>query len=187
MFCSKCGTELPDTAKFCGKCGASVSGDSNATTASQPIVDDTVVLNVKPTYKFVYKDLIPLIIWLLLFALPSGLAGGAIGFLVAAGIIGLFAAIKILFVKKQYKNYSYDFYKTKVCYKDSFLNISEKEVKYKYIREIVMRQTFIQRFFNIGTIIMFTNAETGYGNGIAIVDVENVQEVYKQIKSVINV
>ena len=67
------------------------------------------------------------------------------------------------------------------------LNLSEKEVKYKYIREVTMRQSFFQRFFNIGNIILFTNAETGYGNGINIVSVENVQDVYRNIKSIIDV
>lgn len=50
-----------------------------------------------------------------------------------------------------------------------------------------MRQTIFQRMFNIGTIILFTNAETGVGNGISIVNVENVQEVYKNIKQTIDV
>lgn len=27
MFCSKCGSELPDNAKFCGKCGTSIATD----------------------------------------------------------------------------------------------------------------------------------------------------------------
>ncbi len=71
-------------------------------------------------------------------------------------------------------------------YRDSFLNVSEKEVKYKYIREVTMRQTIIQRIFNIGNIVLFTNAETGVGNGICIVNVQNVQEVYKKIKDVID-
>lgn len=95
--------------------------------------------------------------------------------------------IQVAINKKQYKNYTYDFYKTKVIYKDSFLNVSEKEVKYKYIREITMRQTFIQRYFNLGNIVLFTNAETGFGNGIFIKNIENVQEIYKQIKEITNV
>ena len=118
------------------------------------------------------------------------LGDAGVGLVVSAGILIVMAiiyGISYLFNKKQYDNYTYDFYKTKVNYKDSFLNVSEKEVKYKYIREVTMRQTFIQRFFNIGNIILFTNAETGLGNGICIVNVENVQEVYKKVKDVIDV
>lgn len=106
-----------------------------------------------------------------------------VGFVILAIILGIKTALN----KKQYDNFCYDFYKTKVIYKDSFLNLSEKEVKYKYIREVTMRQTFIQRYFNIGNIILFTSAETGYGNGIYIMNVENVQDVYRDIKSIIDV
>ncbi len=102
-------------------------------------------------------------------------------------VVALLFGISYIFTKKQYDNYSYDFYKTKVIYRDSFLNVSEKEVKYKYIREVTMRQTIIQRIFNIGNIVLFTNAETGVGNGICIVNVQNVQEIYKKIKSTIDV
>ena len=112
------------------------------------------------------------------------------GIVVSLGMLAVMAVIygiSYIFSKKQYDNYTYDFYKTKVNYKDSFLNVSEKEVKYKYIREVTMRQTFIQRFFNIGNIILFTNAETGMGNGICIVNVANIQDVYKKVKEVIDV
>ena len=102
-------------------------------------------------------------------------------------IFGIILGIKVAINKKQYANYTYDFYKTKVIYQDSFLNVSEKEVKYKSIREITMHQTFMQRYFNLGTILLFTNAETGYASGIGIPDVENVQDVYREIKSIINV
>ncbi len=187
MFCAKCGAELPDSAKFCGSCGASISGESNTNTNNENVKDDVVQLNVKPTYKLIYKNIIGINVWLLIFIIPMTAGLGFAGFIISTLVLLILYAIKIFFEKKQYNNYSYDFYKTKVCYKDSFLSISEKEVKYKYIREIVMRQSFIQRFFNIGTIVMFTNAETGFGNGIAIVDVENVKDVYTQIKKIINV
>lgn len=190
MFCEKCGTKLPDDCKFCTNCGNSIAS-TDKTTAK--VSDTEIQLNVKPTFSFGYMVLPSLIIYLVI-ALFIGIGVGAaepaagIGtalflFLIFAVIIG----IKALINKKQYSNYTYDFYKTKVVYKDSFLNISEKEVKYKYIREVTMRQTFIQRFFNLGNIILFTNAETGLGNGIFIVNVKDVQDVYKKVKSIIDV
>ena len=30
-FCTNCGNEMPENAKFCSKCGASINGDENAT------------------------------------------------------------------------------------------------------------------------------------------------------------
>lgn len=191
MFCEKCGAKLPDTADFCTNCGINIVKNDKAT--QRNIEDTEIQLRVKPTFCFGYMVLpsliiysILIIIFSLMFFMISAITGiviALISFILLALILGIKTAIK----KKQYDSYSYDFYKTKVIYKDSFLNLSEKEVKYKYIREVAMRQTFIQRFFNIGNIVLFTNAETGFGNGIFIMHVENVQDVYKSIKSIIDV
>ena len=191
MFCQKCGTKLPDDAAFCTNCGASMSGEVKKT--EEKVADKEVQLQVKPTYKTGYM-ILPYIATIVIFIICMGLPMFAIsvgaGMTISLGIIVVMLVIfgiSYLFTKKQYKCYQYDFYKTKVTYKDSFLNVSEKEVKYKFIREVTMRQTIFQRMFNIGTIILFTNAESGLGNGISIVNVENVQEIYKKIKSTIDV
>lgn len=191
MFCEKCGTKLPDDASFCTNCGTSVNGGESKT--KEKVADNDVQLNVKPTFKLGYMILPYILTYAILFAcisLPLFAMDGEIGIgisIIMLVVMAVIFAIATFFTKKQYSNYSYDFYKTKVIYRDSFLNLSEKEVKYKYIREVTMRQTIFQRMFNIGTIILFTNAETGVGNGISIVNVENVQEVYKNIKKVIDV
>lgn len=192
MFCERCGTQLPDTAEFCTNCGTSIARGGRRPTAEK-IPDTEIQLRVKPSFKFGYMVLPSLIIYgimILIFSLMMGAISAGVGlvvFLVGFVILALILGIKTALNKKQYDSFCYDFYKTKVIYRDSFLNLSEKEVKYKYIREVTMRQTFIQRYFNIGNIILFTNAETGYGNGIYIMNVEDVQDVYRDIKSVIDV
>ena len=190
MFCEKCGTQLPDNAEFCTNCGNSVTKLSNA---NEKINDTEVQLNVKPTFKFAYMVLPSLclftlivIFFSLIFIGISPLAS-AIAFSFGFIVVVFIEFIKALIVKKQYDCYTYDFYKTKVIYRDSFLNISEKEVKYKFIIEATMRQSFIQRWFNLGNIVLFTNAETGLGNGIIITNVEDVNEKYKKIKEIINI
>lgn len=191
MFCEKCGTKLPDDAAFCTNCGASVSGETKK--VEEKVSDKEVLLQVKPTYKTGYMILpyiVTIVILIACIGLPAFAVDAGVGLVVSLGItifMLVIFGISYLFTKKQYNSYQYDFYRTKVNYKDSFLNLSEKEVKYKYIREVTMRQTIFQRMFNIGTIILFTNAETGVGNGISIINVENVQENYKKIKEVIDV
>lgn len=195
MFCEKCGTQLPDTAAFCTNCGASTKGEiKREENKAEKIPDTEIQLKVKPTFKFLYMAF-PSIFTYLIIALVLGimfipLSGGGGTFIIEIVVFLIFAvilSISLAFKRKQINSFTYDFYKTKVIYRDSFINLSEKEVKYKYIREVTMRQTFIQRFFNIGSIILFTNAETGLGNGIYINYVENVQSVYKNIKSVIDI
>ena len=190
MFCEKCGTQLPEESNFCTNCGANIE---SKTKTVEKIPDTQIQLKVKPTFKFVYMILPSVIVYSIIILIISSIIGGANTeagirvFLVCFAILLLIVGIKTVINKKQYDSYTYDFYLTKVIYKDSFLNVSEKEVKYKYIREVTMGQTFIQRFFNIGNIILYTNAETGFGNGIFIVNVENVKDVYKNIKDIINV
>ncbi len=194
MFCEKCGTKLSDTAEFCTNCGAHISsskGEQKET--SKKIVDDEIQLHVKPTYKFGYMALPSLITYaalIIIMGIIFGTADSMIGIVVTVIlflILSLILGIQVTINKKQYENYTYDFYKTKVIYKDSFLNVSEKEVKYKYIREVTMRQSFIQRYFNLGNIILFTNAETGLGNGIFIRNISDVGEIYKKVKEITNV
>lgn len=194
MFCEKCGTQLLDTAEFCTNCGTSIGKVERKVTVEK-MPDTEVQLRVKPTFKLGYMVLPSLIgigIFILFLSIMMGTIASSAGlgwgvFLVGNLILFIILGLVTCINKMQYKAYCFDFYKTKVIYKDSFLNLSEKEVKYKYIREVTMRQSFIQRFFNIGNIILFTNAETGYNNGIFIMSVENVHEVYKKVKSVIDV
>ena len=191
MFCEKCGAKLEDDALFCTKCGAKV-GEANSV-GQEKVDDNEVKLKVKPIFKFWYMmfpTVITFLICILMVVVPSSMAGPEVAlgmFVVLFVIFALIVGIIVLFKSKQYKHLTYDFYNTKVLFEDSFLNLAQKEVKYKYIREVTMRQSVVQRWFNIGNIILYTNAETGVGNGIQIINVENVHDIYKQIKEIVNV
>lgn len=189
MFCEKCGAEMANNVIYCTNCGNNLK----KLNVENKVEDNQILFRVKPTFKFGYQVLPSLITFSLIIlmfvaivciaSIEVGLILGLICFIIFGLILTISTAIK----KKQFSSFVYDFYRTKVIYKDSFLNLSEKEVKYKYIREVTMRQTFMQRFFNIGTIILFTNAETGFASGIFLSSIEDVQNVYKQIKSIIDV
>ena len=97
----------------------------------------------------------------------------------------------------QYKNLSYNFYTTKVEYVDGFLNKEEKELKYKFIREVTMSQSILERMCGIGTIRIFTNASSGNinsrnhnsmrgRNGVYIHCIEDVKQQYQAIKQIID-
>lgn len=199
MFCRNCGTEIDDTAKFCPKCGKAV-------VAEKEVVEDNIVkLQIKPKFNIGYKilkNLSPLIIVLifsLIFLFP--LFTIFIIFpqiLLAIIVIIVVCVIGIMVIdKKQYDNMEYNFYNTKVEYKDGFLNKEEKELKYKSVREVTMTQGILERMFGLGTIRIYTNASSAvYSqgshtnmqgiNGIFIHCVENVEEQYKLIKQIID-
>lgn len=189
MFCTKCGNALEDNAKFCDRCGTATAVNNNNTAK---IVDDEVQLSIKPKYKSiyfmwpVYALITFLMILFMLFSIISESSGFLFAGLFASAIILGISAIVLIFKKKQLQHMRYDFYKTKVEYSDSFLNKAEKEVKYKHIRECVLHRSVLNRIFGLGTIILFTNAETGFANGIFIPFVENSEQTYKQIKQLID-
>ncbi len=204
MFCRNCGTEMSDTAKFCSKCGTARSGKVDS---SKEIVEDNQVkFQLKPKYNIPYKLITTiggtlfylLLISLIIVDLPTLWIVFPVTILVTMGIIVVYIVGKIVLEKMQYDHLEYNFYATKVEYKDGFLNKEEKELKYKYIREIVMNQNVLERLFNIGTIRIFTNASSGMyrgnnqhnnmknKNGLYIHCVNHVQEQYKTIKQIID-
>lgn len=193
MFCAKCGNLLEDNAKFCDKCGtATMANNYNTSNVATKIVDNEIQLTVKPTYKsiyFMWSTYVALAFLMIFFIILSIAIESWILFTVGLIMSIITLAIKfisLIFKKKQLQHMKYDFYKTKVEYSDSFLNKAVKEVKYKYIRECVFSRTVSDRIFGFGRIALFTNAETGFGNGIRIPFIKNSEAVYKQIKELID-
>ena len=207
MFCKKCGAEINDDAAFCPKCGAAVKGETTAKT--QVVEDGEVKYQLKPKFILGYKLITNFgrgLLYLLIFTIyffaeiedgkdAGEFIGVFIGIFVA--IMVVYVLIKLIFENIQYKHYEYNFYNTKIEYIDGFLNKEEKELKYKFIREVTMSQNIIERLFGIGKIKVFTNASSGmnngaYGNnmrnrnGIQIHCVENVGEQYKKVKEIID-
>lgn len=195
MFCQKCGNKIEDTAKFCNKCGTKAGGSAKE---EVKVEDNSVVLQVKPKFKMMYESIgfiIGIVIFLLIMLIPMLAMASEEGedaaifmrvMLIILIPVAIIWAIAIIIRRFQYKKYTYDFYKTKITYRDSFLNISEKEVKYKNVKEIIYTQGIIQRLFNIGNVTLFTNADSGVANGIRIRSIENVKEVYDKIKGIVN-
>lgn len=195
MFCSKCGNLLEDAARFCDKCGNPTGGGGviNNVATKEKLVDDEVKILVKPKFKTLYHMLgaiIASIITGIFIGFVSLVSGEILISLIVMVIVSLFgiglAGIGVIFKKMQMKKMEYAFYNTKVCYKDSFLNQVEKEVKYKHIRECLLSRSIMDRIFGFGRIVLYTNAETGFANGIFIPCVENSEEVYKQIKALLD-
>ena len=210
MFCKKCGTELSEGARFCPKCGYDTQGESQG--AKNEVKEDKdVVYQVKPIFKLGYKILTNLgraLLYIFLFGFiilgdmddeitaegASKIMGTVIS--IIAAVVVIYMVIKLIFEKIQYNHYEYNFYNTKVEYVDGFLNREEKELKYKNIREVALKQNIVQRLFNIGTIRIFTNASSrfnSYGNnnmrnlnGLNIHCVENPKEQYEKLKELID-
>lgn len=143
-------------------------------------------LLVKPSFKFGYYILPYIIIYLVLITILYIITLSFILCLILIVFCVLFLIFKIFVLKTQYSCISYSFFDDKLVLRDSFFNVIEKDIRYKDIKEVTMAQTFIQRFFNLGSININTAAETGVNNGIIMRSIYNVKEIYIQIRKVVN-
>jgi len=208
MYCKKCGVELDNGAKFCIGCGNEVSTDTNIVKEELPD-DNQIRFELKPQFKWLYKILTEgigsvvvysFVIWYIFsdsLRLIDSINDSGFSFLIPALVI-LIPLVKLMFESMQYKKLCYNFYNNKLEYIDGFLNKTEKELKYKHIREIVMSEGIMERIFGIGTIKIFTNASsnvqsqssfghmTGNGNGIVIHCLTDVKAKYQEIKKIVD-
>lgn len=206
MFCKNCGTEIDEKARFCPKCGFDRMGEVDQ--QKRRIVEDNKIkYQIKPKFNILYKLLSNLwkatifMVFFTFFILDDSdkwIFSYSSILLWTVGVILIYIILKMIFEKMQYNSLEYNFYTTKIEYKDGFLNKEEKELKYRYIREITMNQNLLERLCGIGTIRIFTNASSGVyssqsrhngmrnANGIHIHCVENVKEQYRTIKQIID-
>ncbi len=200
MFCSKCGSELPDNSQFCSKCGSEISGQPK-------VVDDSKPLHVtQPVF----------IGWVSVFSvLPitffaSIWAAGFLGIMsntfmrnmsigipewfmpVFWGCIALFGIPGLTYYahRKTYAQTVYRFYQNKLEYFEGFFTVEEKTILYKNVNEVYLRRGIIQRGYDLGTIVLSTPA-TGWNSsrarsGIRIVNIKNPEKVYKAVKELVH-
>lgn len=86
----------------------------------------------------------------------------------------------------QYNSIYYSFYNDYLEYADMFLNQQKKTMLYNNIREIEIRKTIWDRINGYGTIIIYTNAEKSYGNGLILYSIKDPQKVYDQIDQIVH-
>lgn len=150
--------------------------------------EKNALLKIKPTFKTLYEIIHRGSILLLLFILmliPSIIYKTLVVYLIAIVIIAIVMTIILLFERQRYKSFEYEFYKDKLIFNSNFINIENKYIKYENLKEIKCVQSLLQSFFNLGDIIINTNAENGINNGIVIHNVENVKNVCDKLNSII--
>lgn len=188
MYCNKCGKKMEETDRFCGSCGNPnpLVLDSKTINA---VENGQIKLKIKPIFNIGYQIMINLswgfvaLVLMIVNKNKEVYNSSTIPWILA--IILIFMLIKMIFDYLQYQATEYNFYNTKIEYKNGFLNKSEKTLKYKDIREVEKKEGILERIFKLGTIIIYTNA-SNQNNGIRIHSLENIDEQFEKINQLKN-
>ncbi|MEA3306313.1 MAG: PH domain-containing protein [Elusimicrobiota bacterium] len=200
MYCQKCGKEIESDSRFCFSCGAPKGGVLQSVNLESP------VMKMKPKFipALALSVIMPinvfLTIWATIFFGGIGMAAfNAVGmglpdgvtFAIAGVLFFFFFPALVYFVqKKSYSKTEYRFFSDKLEYYEGFFNIEEKSIKYKNVTEVYLRKGVFQKMYGLGTIVFSTPA-TGTQSvnrsrsGIKVLDIENSDEVYRQIKDLV--
>jgi membrane protein YdbS with pleckstrin-like domain len=192
---------MQNDSRFCPGCGTA-TGDA----PPAPFEESNIpVLALKPVFIpwAVMLSILPLHLFMTFWG--GGFFGGFSMFAVQALGIDLppgatfvffgalfFLAIPIVTYTAQKKTYAkteYRFYQTKLDYYEGFFTTEEKTIDYKNITEVNLVKGVIQKKYGLGTVILSTPA-TGFRSGrsrsgIRIHDVPNADQVYKQVKDLV--
>lgn len=94
--------------------------------------------------------------------------------------------IHVIFQNAQYKNIKYTFYNDHMTYEDSFLNQHKKNIEYANVKEEEIRRSVWDRIMGYGIIVIYTNAENEYSNGLVIFGIENPKVHYDIIDKLVH-
>jgi len=125
------------------------------------------VIESNTNFEYIYKVVNIFILVLLIFSILMFIA-------------------RIVFQVLTYKGIKYTFYKDCMVYENNFLNQTKKTIEYSNIRELEIKRTLLDRIFNYGVIIIYTNAEKSYGSATIIYGVKDIQKHYDNIENIIH-
>lgn len=201
MYCRNCGQEMQNDSNYCPHCGAATGHPPRASVHESHIP----VMSLKPVFIpwAAVLSILPVQIFMTVWG--GGFFGGfsmfavnAIGLDVPQGSTFLlfgalfFFAVPIVAYTTQKKSYAkteYRFYQTKLDYYEGFFTVEEKSIDYKNVTEVNLIAGIVQKRNGLGTIVLSTSA-TGFGSGrarsgIRIQDIPNADQVYQQVKILI--
>ncbi len=150
--------------------------------------EKNVLLKIKPRFRIIYEICHRgsiLLLLLILMLIPSIIYKTLIVYLISIGIIAVVMGVVLLFARQRYESTEYEFYEDKLIFNSNFINVENKYIKYENVKEIKYVQSLLQTFFNLGDIIINTNAENGINNGITIHNIEDVKTVYDKLNSIV--
>jgi uncharacterized membrane protein YdbT with pleckstrin-like domain len=166
MYCIKCGTDNPDDAVYCKKCGAMLEAEEETrvvkreTTAVAPVADadEQQIFSIGPTLKFVYIGYVGAVIAALLLV-------GILGVLGLTAWIAVLLGLALLLVPAYYhiqrKLVSYTLRDTSIEIDSGLISRTTRNIPLRRIQDVTVSASVMQRLLGFGSVVIDNASEDG--------------------------
>lgn len=167
MFCTKCGTDNPDDAVYCKKCGAMLEAEEETRVAKRetaPVAaaEGEKIFSIGPTLKFVYL----------------GYAGAVIGALLLVGLFASFSlltgiptwiavllGLALLLIPAYYhikrKMVTYTLTDNTIEIDSGLISRTTRNVPLRRIQDVTVSASVMQRMLGFGSVVIDNASEDG--------------------------
>lgn len=125
------------------------------------------------------------IIILLLLIYPAVKLNVIKPYVICMIIYAVYVVISTLIRMMRYQCSKYEFYSDRVVITDSFYKRIPNVIEYKDIKDVLIYQDYVQKFFGYGSIIIKINTNNILKKEIILPAIENVQNVAVDLNKVI--
>lgn len=187
MVCKNCGEYVNEKFEYCPYCGDFLD--------KSQYMENDIVYKIYPTCN-IWTELIPDLKTILILVLLTFINFYFQDFLLLNEyyspnyiwilyiIVFLWYDMKAMMKKLRFQKIEYCFYKDHLEYHEQFGRRIMHSVRYDTISDVAIHQSWIDSMFHRGTLALYTANREDYG--IYIYDVPNVEEVYYQVKKMID-
>jgi len=167
MYCNKCGTENPDDAVFCKKCGALVEAEDETRVAERPrdvavstSSDSERIFSINPTLKFVALGYVFAVV--AAFVLVVILTALVPGFVPLIGVgIGLLLLLVPVYFHLQAKLVRYSLTDTTIEIDRGLVSRTTQHIPLRRVQDVTVTASIWQRMLGYGDITIDNASEDG--------------------------
>ena len=169
MYCNKCGTENPDDAVYCKKCGSAVEVEEETRVAerTRPISTDASsdeagsrIFAINPTLKFVALGYVLAVV--AAFALVVILTALVPGFVPLIGVvIGLLLLLVPVYYHVQAKLVRYVLTDTTIEIDRGLVSRTTQHIPLRRVQDVTVTASLLQRMLGYGDITIDNASEDG--------------------------
>lgn len=165
MFCIKCGTQNPDDAVYCKKCGGMLEAEEETRVAVRGTGaeietdgDHQEIFRIGPTLKFVYMGYVAAIVAAIFLVAILAVFG-------VTALVAVPVGLALLLIPAWYhikaKLVSYKLTDAMIEIDEGLISRTTRNVPLRRIQDVTVSATMMQRFLGFGDIIIDNASEDG--------------------------